>query len=265
MNELYYGDCLTILQGLKTRAVDLIYLDPPFNSNRQYNAIYKDETGRPLPDQIDAFCDMWTLDATQEREIRQMPVLMRESGIEDAVVEFWRLWMNALRRTQPRMLAYLVYMVPRLLQMKLILKPTGSIYLHCDPTASHYIKVMMDGIFGHDNFRNEIVWKRTFAHGGARRWGPIHDAILFYAMGDKYTWNRTYQAYDDDYVSKNYRHADKHGQYCHVTLDGPGIREGSSGEAVARRESDRGLGATGRCRASKRCRRGSCCPMATAP
>jgi len=116
-------------------SVDLIYLDPPFNSQHDYNAIYKDETGRPLPAQVKAFSDMWSLDEERERELRTMPVLMREVGISDDSVEFWRLWMNALRRTNPNLLAYLSYMTQRLLPMKGILKPTGSIYLHCDPTA----------------------------------------------------------------------------------------------------------------------------------
>ncbi len=160
MNRLYYGDCLTIMQDMPLGSVDLIYLDPPFNSNQDYNAIYKDETGRPLPDQIEAFCDLWTLDAERERAIRSMPVLMREAGVDDGIAESWKIWMNALRKTQPRLLAYLSYMTERLLPMRGILKPTGSIYLHCDPTASHCIKVMMDGIFGHRNFRNEIVWQR---------------------------------------------------------------------------------------------------------
>ena len=114
MNQLYYGDCYTIMAEWPSNYVDLIYLDPPFNSNRQYNAIYKDETGRPLPDQIEAFCDMWELDAERERAIRSMPVLMRESGIDDHIVEFWQLWMRALRGTQPRLLAYLSYMAQRL-------------------------------------------------------------------------------------------------------------------------------------------------------
>lgn len=100
---------------------------------------------------------MWALDSEREEAIRNMPVQMRESGIDDKTVEFWRLWMSALRDTQPRLLAYLSYMVQRLLQMRSIIKPTGSIYLHCDQTASHYIKVMMDAIFGHQYFRNEIT------------------------------------------------------------------------------------------------------------
>ena len=157
MNQLYFGDCLTVMQEhMNLASVDLIYLDPPFNSQRDSNAIYKDETGRPLPDQIDAFGDMWKLDGQRERELRTMPVLIREAGIDDEAVEFWRLWMNALRKTNPTLLAYLSYMTQRLLPMRGLLKPTGSIWLHCDPTASHYIKILMDAIFGHENFKSEV-------------------------------------------------------------------------------------------------------------
>ena len=230
MNRLYYGDCLTILQNdVPLSSVDLIYLDPPFNSNQDYHAIYRDETGRPLPDQIEAFCDQWTLDAERERVIRSIPVLLREAGIDDSVAQFWKTWMNALRHTQPGLLAYLTYMVERLIWMKGLLKPTGSIYLHCDPTASHYIKVMLDGIFGHKNFRSEIVWKRTSAHNRAKRWGPVHDIILFYSRSGKYTWNPVYQEYDAQYLAKNYRHEDSKGKYRISDLTGPGTRGGSSG------------------------------------
>ena len=230
MNRLYYGDCLTVMAEWPSNCVDLIYLDPPFNSDRQYNAIYKDETGRPLPDQIDAFCDMWELDPERERAIRTMPVLMRENGIDDSIAEFWRLWMRALRDTQPKLLAYLSYMAERLLIMRRILKPTGSLYLHCDPTASHYIKALLDSIFGHANFRSEVIWQRTSAHGGAKRWGPIHDTLLFYTRSDHYTWNRTYQAYDPHYISEFYRFSDEHGTYRIGDLTGPGIRQGDSGQ-----------------------------------
>ena len=212
MNRLYYGDCLTIMQDMPLGSVDLIYLDPPFNSNRAYNAIYKDETGRPLPDQIEAFCDTWTLDEEQERAIRQMPVLMREAGMDDEVAEFWKLWMNALRKTNPRLLAYLSYMVQRLLPMRGILKPTGSIYLHCDPTASHYIKVMMDAIFGHENFRNEIVWKRTSTHSDSKTWSRVSDTILFYTRGKRFTWNTPHAPHSDEYVASKYRHQDAEGR-----------------------------------------------------
>lgn len=230
MNRLYYGDNLSIMQQMPLHGVDLIYLDPPFNSKQNYNLMYKTLTGKPVPEQAEAFCDTWEMDADKERIARTMPVLMREHGVDDYYVNFWQLWMQALRHSQPHLLAYLIYMVQRLLYMKTILKPTGSIYLHCDPTASHYIKVMMDGIFGHKNFRNEIIWKRTGAHGRAKKWGPIHDTLLFYTMSDNYTWNRVFEKYDQSYIDDFYRFNDEHGQYRLVTLDGPGIRQGSSGQ-----------------------------------
>ena len=205
MNKLYYGDCLTIMMEMPSASVDLIYLDPPFNSNRQYNAIYKDETGRQLPDQIEAFCDMWELDAERERAIRQMPVLMRENGIDDAIVEFWRLWMRALRDTQPRLLAYLSYMAQRLLVMHRLLKPTGSIYLHCDPTASHYIKALMDAIFGHGNFRNEIIWQRHqgFKRRTAKQFPQKNDTLLFYAKSMSHIrFNTQYKPHKPEYIRR---------------------------------------------------------------
>ncbi len=206
MNQLYYGDCLTIMRDhMKLGSVDLIYLDPPFNSNREYSAIYKDETGRPLPDQIEAFCDLWELDEERERSLRTMPILMREAGIEDEAVDFWRLWMNALRGVQPRLLAYLSYMTERLLPMRGLLKPTGSIYLHCDPTASHYIKVMMDAVFGHKNFRNEIVWHRHggFKRSSAKQFPQKNDILLFYAKstGDL-VFNTQYKLHKPEYIRR---------------------------------------------------------------
>lgn len=232
MNKLYYGDNLSIMRNnMKSGAVDLIYLDPPFKSQQNYNLIYKTLTGKPVHEQAVAFCDTWEMDAEKERLAKTMPVLMRDYGVEDYYIEFWRLWIQALRYTQPHLLAYLIYMVERLLHMKVILRSTGSIYLHCDPEASHYIKVMMDGIFGHKNFRNEIVWKRTYAHGGATRWGDIHDVILFYSMSDAYTWNRIEQDLDADYVERKYRRVDARGRYQDVVLTGPGTTEGDSGKA----------------------------------
>ena len=229
MNRLYYGDCLTIMQDWPLHSVDLIYLDPPFNSNRQYNSIYKDETGRPLPDQIEAFCDMWELDAERERAIRTMPVLMRESGLDDSVAELWKLWMQALRGTQPHLLAYLSYMAQRLLIMKRILKPTGSIYYHCDPTASHYIKALMDAVFGHDNFQNEIIWHYRRWTGKAKRFQQLHDTILFYG---KNTRHRNFNVQYDPYTAKslkrkkNYHTRIKDGDVYVTSVDERGVRAG---------------------------------------
>lgn len=233
MNRLYYGDCLTVMQDMESASVDLIYLDPPFNSNREYNAIYKDETGRPLPDQVEAFCDLWTLDAEREHAIRRLPVIMRETGIDDAVAEFWRIWMGALRNTHPRMLAYLSYMTERLLVMKRVLKLNGSLYLHCDPTAAHYIKVMMDTIFGHRNFRNELIWRRTGSHNSLRTYGAIHDTILFYSVSDDYKFNVQKRPYSIEHVEKRYK-VDSAGRAKQVTggniLTGAGASKGESGE-----------------------------------
>lgn len=136
-NHLYYGDNLARMRQMAKHSVDLIYLDPPFNSKQNYNLIYKNMTGKPVPDQATAFCDTWDLDAEKQELADKMPILMRDYGVPDYYVEFWRLWIKALRHTQPHLLAYLIYMVQRLLEMKSILRPTGSIYLHCDPTASH--------------------------------------------------------------------------------------------------------------------------------
>ena len=218
------------MEEMPPGSVDLIYLDPPFNSSRDYNAIYTDETGRPLPTQIEAFCDTWILDEDRERAIRQMPILMREAGIDDEVAEFWRLWVKALRKTNPRMLAYLSYMVQRLLPMRGLLRPTGSIYLHCDPTASHYIKIMMDAIFGHENFRNEITWQRTESHNTADRYGNIADILLYYAKSSQATWNPQYQDYGEAQLSR-FRHMDGDGRRYkleNLTAPRPNSTSGSS-------------------------------------
>ncbi len=215
INRLYYGDCLTIMLEWPMAWVDLIYLDPPFNSNRQYNAIYRDETGRPLPDQVEAFCDMWELDDERMRAIRHMPVLMADAGIDDQAAKLWQLWLYALRGTQPRLLAYLSYMAQRLLIMRRLLKPTGTIYLHCDPTASHYVKALMDAIFGHENFLNEIIWRRTVTKGNTRvRFPRNHDVILAYG--------KTPEARVDAFVPYNFEDLPEKtlSQYRYIDDDG---------------------------------------------
>ena len=233
-NQLYYGDCYTHMADWPLACVDLIYLDPPFNSQRQYNSIYKDETGRPLPDQIEAFCDMWVLDEAREQAIRTMPVLMRESGIDDKTAEFWRMWMRALRDTQPRLLAYLSYMAERLLIMHRLLKPTGSIYLHCDPTSSHYVKPLLDAIFGHANFKNELVWKRSGGKSDAKRFGRTTDRLLYYAKDARYTrWNQQFEPLDAAYIAKTYTRddGDGRGRYTTMPLHASGERRGESGQS----------------------------------
>ena len=193
-NHLYYGDNLTIMKNIPPSSVDLIYLDPPFNSQRNYNLIYTKLTGQPVPEQEEAFCDAWEMDPEKEDMVHRMPIVFEEYGVDEELVKFWQAWIKALRNTQPRLLAYLVYMFPRLFEMRRILNSHGSIYLHCDPHASHYIKVIMDGIFGQENFRNEIIWKRTSAKGLAfTRLASNHDVILLYTKTDKFTWNLNIQ------------------------------------------------------------------------
>ena len=228
MNRLYYGDNLKIMQQMPLYSVDLIYLDPPFNSQQNYNLLYKTLTGKPVPEQAEAFCDTWEMDAEKEAISRSMPALLREAGVEDYYVQFWRTWMDALRNVQPQLMAYLIYMVQRLAYMKGLLKPTGSIYLHCDPAASHYIKVMMDGIFGHHNFRSEIIWKRTSAHSSARRFGPVHDVILFYSKSDKYTWNRSFTPYAADYLKDRFKRGGDT-PWKDADITGAGVRHGETG------------------------------------
>ena len=192
--------------------MDLIYLDPPFNSNRTYSAIYKDEIGRPLPVQVEAFCDMWELTPERQKAIERIPIVVRDHGIDDMVAEFWRFWMNALRYTNPKLLAYLSYMVERLVLLKGILRATGSIYLHCDPTCSHYLKVMMDGIFGHENFQNEIVWKRTSAHSDSKKLGRVHDVVLHFSKTSRFTKNSMHVPYEQEYIDKRYNNTDPDGR-----------------------------------------------------
>ena len=189
-NRLYYGDCLTVMKQLPDNCVDLIYLDPPFNSNRDYHSIYKDETGRPLPEQIQAFTDMWEPNEDTKRAIEEIPDVMLATHADQFGINMWKAWVDALRKSRPSMLAYLAYMAERLLYMRMVLKPTGSLYFHCDPTASHYIKVFMDGAFGHDNFQNEIVWCYRGMTPKSSRYNAKHDIILYYKAGQSATFNR---------------------------------------------------------------------------
>ncbi len=175
---------------MSPESVDLVYLDPPFNSKRDYNAIYKDHTGRPLPEQVEAFNDTWLLDAERMRVIRELPRLLREHGIDGHSADFLANFISGLVHTQPDMAAYLAYMTERLLWIKRVMMSTGSIYLHCDPTASHYLKIVMDVVFGEKNFQNEFIWYYSGGGASKKRWARKHDAILFFSKnGIKWTFN----------------------------------------------------------------------------
>ena len=190
---IFTGDNLPIMRGMNSESVDLIYLDPPFNSNANYAApIGSAAAGAE-------FKDTWTLNDVDAAWL---------DLIEAKHPQLNRVIHTAMTDSDK---SYLIYMAVRLLEMHRILKPTGSIYLHCDPTMSHYLKLVIDAVFGKANFRNEIVWKRTTAHNDSAVYGGIHDTILYYSKGDSLTLNVQYQPYSDEYL-KRYKHTDENGK-----------------------------------------------------
>lgn len=221
---LYYGDNLDILKDhIKTESVDLIYLDPPFNSNVNYNVIFKNKDEKESSAQIQAFADTWKCNA---ESIETYYKLKKTPGkIADTIVGFYHIL------GQSSMMAYLIMMAIRLIELKRVLKKTGSLYLHCDPTASHYLKIMLDSLFGPENFRNEVIWKRTFAHNDPKRFGSIHDTLLFYTKSDDYLWNTEYLPYDESYINNFFKYNDTFGRYRVVILTAPGTtKSGDSGK-----------------------------------
>ncbi|KAF0177405.1 MAG: DNA methylase N-4/N-6 [Limisphaerales bacterium] len=203
MNQLYYGDNLQVLrEHIASESVDLIYLDPPFNSKRDYNLLFKSPKGHQSEAQIEAFKDSWSWGMQAEHELHE---LMGQKNTNVALV------MDALRSFLGRndMLAYLVMMTNRLLELHRVLKPTGSLYLHCDPSASHYLKLVLDAVFGKENYRTEVSWKRQSAHNdakqGRQQYGNIRDVIFFYTKSAKWTWHWLYTPYDESYVEDFYR------------------------------------------------------------
>ena len=209
-NTLYYGDNLQVLRDyIPDESVDLVYLDPPFNSNASYNVLFREKSGEESPAQIKAFTDTWEWTLETERTFEQDIIL--HPGTPSAVKDM----ISAFRQFvgQNAMMAYLVMMTPRLVELRRVLKPTGSLYLHCDPTASHYLKLLLDTVFGADNFRSEINWRRTNAHNdakqGRRQYGNVRDTIFFYTKSNKWTWNWIYTEYDDQYVDSFYKFTEK--------------------------------------------------------
>uniref|UniRef100_A0A7C2ZYA7 Site-specific DNA-methyltransferase n=1 Tax=Thermorudis sp. TaxID=1969470 RepID=A0A7C2ZYA7_9BACT len=205
-NQLYFGDNLDVLrEHIPDASVDLIYLDPPFNSNATYNVLFRERSGEQSAAQITAFEDTWHWGIEAERTFHEL-VTAGPKKVADL--------MQALRAFlgQNDVMAYLTMMAIRLVELHRVLKPTGSLYLHCDPTASHYIKLVLDAIFGPRQFKNEIIWKRSSAHSdtkqGMRRYGRVHDVILFYTKTETYTWNSQYLPYDEKYVQEFYRYVE---------------------------------------------------------
>lgn len=206
-NHLYYGDNLQVLrEHIATESVDLIYLDPPFNSQATYNVLFRSPKGEQSQAQIEAFEDTWHWNDSAERAFDEVMT----SGNTDAA-ELLRALRAFLREND--LMAYLTMMAVRLLELHRVLKSTGSLYLHCDPTASHYLKLVLDGIFGAENHRNEIIWKRTSAHSDAKqRLAAIHDVIFLYSKSEKAIWNPVYAPYSEAYVQEHFVHHDPDGR-----------------------------------------------------
>ena len=223
MNRLYYGDNLDVLRGcIDDESVDLIYLDPPFNSQATYNVLFRSTAGEKSRAQIEAFEDTWHWG--DEAELAFDGVM---HGPNTDAAEMLRAMREFLKEND--MMAYLSMMAVRLLELRRVLRTTGSLYLHCDPTASHYLKILMDAVFGAANFRNELIWKRTSAQSAADRWGDIHDTVFYYSKSDEYTWNELLLPHTGEY-SARYKNVDKEGElWADDNLTGPGIRRGDSG------------------------------------
>lgn len=185
-SKLYYGDNLDVLRRyVRDESVDLVYLDPPFNSRQDYNVLFAEKDGTRAAAQIMAFEDTW--EWNQESSHAYEHIVEQGGPVAEVMIAFHTF----LRGSD--MMAYLAMMAPRLIELHRVLKETGSIYLHCDPTASHYLKLLMDAVFAPRHFRSEIVWKRSSAHSdtkqGRKQHGRIHDIILFYTKGESWIWN----------------------------------------------------------------------------
>ena len=226
LNRLYFGDNLPILrESIADESVDLIYLDPPFNSNATYNVLFRERSGDESAAQITAFEDTWRWSI--ESEIAFRDVVTNGPRVLGDLLQAMRAFLG-----QNDMMAYLTMMAQRMAELHRVLKPTGSIYLHCDPTASHYLKLLMDAVFGKENFRNEIIWRRTGTHNKVQRFAPIHDTVLFYSKSDDYKWDTSRKPYMKGHVDQ-YFVQDKHGwrtNYYGNVLTGSGTRRGESGQ-----------------------------------
>ncbi|MBM3173644.1 MAG: site-specific DNA-methyltransferase [Chloroflexi bacterium] len=209
-NVLYYGDNLEILRKyIPDNSIDLIYLDPPFNSKKDYNILFKENGGVESEAQIKAFTDTWhwtqSAQNTYHDIVTNGPLKVAQliGALHDAI-------------GQNDVMAYLVMMTARLIELHRVLKSTGSLYLHCDPTASHYLKLVLDQIFGPANFRNEIVWRRTTSHGdwkqGAKHFGRVHDHLLFYSKTSNPTWNPQFVAFSSEQIAQQYYKVDENGR-----------------------------------------------------
>jgi site-specific DNA-methyltransferase (adenine-specific) len=220
VNKLFYGDNLDVLRDhIADESVDLIYLDPPFNSNAGYNVLFKSASGAGSDASIEAFDDTWTWGESSKNALLDIA-----SGTNRPL----QVMMEAMRTGigENPLMAYLAMMAVRLVELHRVLKDTGSLYLHCDPTASHYLKLVLDVVFGPENFRSEIIWKRTSAHANStRNFGGVHDVILLYSKSRAYTHNESFTPYSNAYIQEHFVHIDVNGRrFRRSDLRNPGVR-----------------------------------------
>ncbi len=220
VRKLWTTDNLEGLSRLTAESVTLAYLDPPFNSGRSYDAIVSKSRSKGRDVSKTAFSDQWRWDEGAEETFRTL-----DEWLSPPSVDLIEGLVNSTGRGE--LAAYIVMMAPRLSAVARSLRDEGSMYVHCDPAASHYLKVLLDQVLGAENFRNEIIWKRTHAHSSSRRYGPVHDVILFYSKSSKYIWNPTYLDYQSSYIDTYFTHEDKRGRYQAITCTAPGDRIGT--------------------------------------
>jgi len=208
-NKLYYGDNLEIMrEHIEAESVDLVYLDPPFNSKATYNVLFKEKNGSESSAQIEAFDDTWQWDIHSEQAYKELVTNCTISKLSDLIQAF-----RSFLGTND-MMAYLTMMAIRLVEMHRVLKPTGSIYLHCDPTASHYLKLVMDAIFEGKNFKNEVIWSYKRYTAVSNKFQRLHDVLLFYGKSEKASWNDIREEYGlkSGKADSHYKQ-DKNGQW----------------------------------------------------
>lgn len=219
---LFFGDNLEVLRRhIADESVDLIYLDPPFKSNKSYNLLFEHRDGSKAAGQIKAFDDTWTWSLESARVYDE---IVGGGGPPSDMIRGLRAILDT-----SDMLAYVTMMTPRLIELRRVLKPTGSLYLHCDPTASHYLKVVLDAVFGPDNFRNDIVWKRKAGRGetnnAAIRFGVTNDNLLFFAKSSATPFARQYRESNPEYIASKFTHVDADGRrYRLDNITSPSLR-----------------------------------------
>ena len=247
--HLFVADNINLLQRLDNESIDLICIDPPFAKNQTFIGNLRPPLSEEERQKERETLAGW--DIYNERDATMAGIDWPDSGNTSRFRDIWRWesdvheeWVTRIEGDYPAladvinatrsahseaMAAYLTYMAIRIIEMHRVLKPTGSVYIHCDHTANSYLRYVMDAIFGESNFLNAITWRRTYAHNDPRRYGRISDTILIYTKSGEYTWNTQYVDYSEEYIRDYYRYEDKRGKFQAITLTGPRTSRGQSG------------------------------------